>query len=307
MMKKVICLATALLLSVQMYSGVFAKAHSSSNPVRVAVKKYKIGNYTGCLQDCQTILSHDPSNAVAYYYMAMSYAQAGHKNEAINAYARVLSLRPNAKLQEYAATGRRCIETPDKCHPPKPVQKDDSSELDRFIASPSNLSPNVRVDFEKKHLETVKNQMNNGKDLDSYQLNRLNDNSANDNKTTAQKMPTNDEIVAALKVLNSAGMNPYSKANLQAQAMSQVQNQVSQNASQMDSGYQSADASQLSALLGDGSLKKSNNNAMMNMLPYMMAQNKDGSGNYSPQLMQSMIMNSMMTDFNFDTDNNKNN
>lgn len=311
MKKYLVSLTAILVLSAMASSCTFAKTTSASSPVKIAIKKYKMRNYTGCLQDCQAIVQRDPSNALAYYYMGMAYAQAGMKDAAVNSYARVLALNPNPRLLEYATTGKRCLETPDKCHPSDTSQQDQSA-LDKFIASPTvdGLSSNVRKGVQQRSLEAIKNEINSDKEIDSYDLKKLNQNDdnvlkqdkiANDNSAapknapqeTSQNAPTNDEIVAALKVLKRAGLadnsqtamnNPYAQA----------------------ANYQNPEQAQLNMLMGAEG-KSQNNDAMMNMLPFMLAQNKNGNGNnnYSPQMMQAVIMNSMMSNMNFDMDKDK--
>lgn len=296
MKKQLLRLIAVLIMMTQVYACAMA-ASSSKSYLNTAIRKYKIGNYTGCLQDTQSIVKRDPSNAVAYYYMAMSYAQAGKRDEAIKTYSRVLSLKPNARLSEYATTGKRCLETPDKCRP----ETGTSSDIDKLIAAPfsDGLSNTVRTDVERIHLNNVKNQINSGKDLDDYQLRKFkeygnNRSKVETNETTAQKQPTNDEIVAALKVLTQAGLNPYGQttANPYAQAAVNPYTQAMN---------ESPEIAQLNMLMGENGQSK-NNNGMMNMMPFVLAQNKNGTNNgYSPQLMQAVLMNSMMPDFNLKT------
>lgn len=270
-------------------SPVYAKKSSHYTPVQAAIKKYKAGNYTGCMQACQAIVAKDPSNAVAYYYMAISYAQAGDKDNAVNSYQTVMNLKPNARLLEYATMGKRCLETPDKCTPSKSPSAD--PELDKFIASPysDGLSSSVKKGIRDNEIRRVKNEINSGKDIDPYDFRKLDKSQADNTNEVAGKKPTNDEIVAALKVLNDAGLNPYN----------QQQTAINPYLPQVNS--QSPEMAQMSALLG-GSSQNNTNGGMMNMLPYMMAQNKNGSSNYSPQMMQAAIMNSMMSSMNYNTD-----
>jgi len=312
MKKKLVCLIAVLLLFAQFSCEVMAKG-TASNPVRVAIRKYKIGNYTGCLQDCQSIVRRDPSNSVAYYYMAMSYVQAGKKDEAVAAYSRVLNLNPKTRLFEYATTGKRCLETPDKCVLESP--KSQSSEVDKFIATPTGggLSAKVRDDLTDKHLQNVKNEINNNKDIDSYQLRKFKDftNSRSQIETNgdlamAQKRPSNDEIVAAMKVLNAAGLNPYSQAQQVGAISTDVAQQAVVNPYAQTNNYQNPEMAQLSALMG-GNNQPKDSNSMANMIPYMLSQNKNGSNNYSPQMMQAVIMNSMMPDFNLGDNKDKDN
>ena len=305
MKKKLFCLIAIGVIFAQASGVSFAKS-TVSNPVKIAIKKYKMGNYTGCLQDCQNIVKNDPSSAVAYYYMAMSYVQAGKQTDAITAYSKVLSLNPKSKLLEYATTGKRCLETPDKCVLETP---DTTSDVDKFIATPSSdgLSTKVKADLNAKHLDQVKNQINNDKEMDSYKLRQFKDytnKSSNPevNDKVAQKTPSNDEIVAALKVLNAAGLNPYSQVQQSAVVSPEVQQQVLNPYEQMTSA-QSPEMAQLTALMGpSGQAKEAN--SMANMIPFMLAQNKNGGTNYSPQMMQAVIMNSMMPDFTLDVDKN---
>ncbi len=299
-MKKIILCLLAFVIISGSAQVVLAKSLVVSAPVKVAIKKYKAGNYTGCLQDCQRIVRYNPNDALAYYYMAMSYVHAGRKDEAIGAYSKVMGLSANERLINYAQTGKRCLETPDQCH-----QDSSTPELDRFIANPGTdgMSYTVRKDIEKKSLDSVRNQINNGKEMDSYNFRKFRDFSNQSSKSEetlklASAKPTEKEIAAAVKVLQDAGLT-YSPAQAQVQNQTQMQDvQQMQAAIQQNPEYV-----QLQALLGTGNTNNNNNNnAMLNMLPMMMMQNKDGTSNYSPQLMQAVIMNSMMTDFNFNID-----
>lgn len=291
MKNKVFLLALSLIFLGQTFIGASAVSYSNPSGLRLAIKKYKAGNYTGCLQDMQAIVSRDPSNAIAYYYIAMSYAKAGKKDKAVEAYSKVLTLKPNALLTTYATKGQRCLQTPDKCN-----ETDTSSDIDRMIATPygDGLSDKVRSSVEKQHLERVREEINNNKDMNNYQFRQFNDYSkqrsdaeADGKKTSSNEgQPTNDEIVAAIKVLNKAGLNPYSQINAQAALP------------------QNAEYSQMSALLGNGN--QSNSNSMMNMVPFMLAQSKNGGNNqYAAQMMQNMILNSTLPDFNYNTDKDK--
>lgn len=309
MKKRFLYVLLAFVLLVQGVPSAFARDAYMTNSVRVAIKKYKGTNYSGCLQDCQNIVKRDPSNALAYYYMAMAYTKAGKKDLAVKAYSKVISLRPNARMVEYAATGKRCLETPDACHPAAATVE--QSEIDKFISSPYSapLSPNVKLDYDNMQLNSIKNQINEGKSIDSYSLRRLNYKAPEEKSEKVEKVanvipkkPTNDEIAAALKVLRDAGLNPYSTDQIQAKAMVSAATAAKTNTYEQADVTQNPELAQLNMLMG-GSGQGQNENAMMNMVPFMLAQNKNGTTNYSPQVVQSMIMNSMMSSMNFDGDN----
>lgn len=307
MKKKLLCLIAISIFLIQTCSSVFASADGVSNNVKIAIKKYKKGNFTGCLQDCQAIVNINPSNTLAYYYMAMSYVQAGKKNEAIKSYSKVLKLKPNTILSEYASTGKRCLETPDKCIL-EPTTKNELTEIDKFIASPSadGLSPAVRRDFEQKSLDGVKNEINKDKELDDYNFKKFRDFSGQNTPTEDQdkialNKPTNEEVKAALKVLSDAGVNPYTNTQISDVASPSAQPQ--DNNTQAEN-LQNSELMQINALMGNNN-QSNNNNSMLNMLPYMLAQDKNGKSNYSPQMMQAVIMSSMMTDLNYNVDKDK--
>lgn len=298
MKKKLLCTLVIMLLLACPYTKASAKGNYYNSRVKVAIQKYKSGNYTGCIQDCNNIVKTEPENAFAYYYMGMAYAQAGKSNEAVVCYKKVLSLKTAPKLAGYAETGRRCIETPNKCVPPKPVNntaKEELSDIDKFVASPSDLSPTVRQDFQQKHLNAIKTEINGNKDLDNYNFQKLNDASQDSSKLEEQtkiaQKPSDAEIKAALKVLNDAGINPVDASYTNTQQTINAQN---------------PQLLEINALMGSNS-QNNQSNAMLNMLPYMLTQNKDGNNNYSPQLIQSIMMNSMMSnmDYNIDVDKDK--
>ena len=286
-----------------------AKTPPISPPVRIAIQKYKAGNYTGCLQDCQNIVQTDPSNSIAYYYMAMSYVQAGKKDYALTYYAKVLSLTPNVTLQQYAATGKKCLETPDQCRPAT-----DSSDLDKFVDNPNKpLSDSVQQGIGERNLNEVKNEINTDKDVDSYEFRKFQDFSkqhsqaeTNDkiSQNPSPKTPSNDEIVAALRTLKAAGFSPYSQtAPAPATTIPNAETTAPDPYSQA-ANYQNADLTALNMLMGKPEQSNSDN-TMLNMLPALAAQNKDGTNNYSPQMMQAVIMNSMMNNMNFNLDTDK--
>jgi tetratricopeptide (TPR) repeat protein len=225
--------------------------------LKIAIKKYKSGNYTGALQDCLGIVMKDPSNAAAYYYLAISYVQVGKQDEAIKCYSKVLTLNQNDILNQLSLQGKTCLETPEKCT----SSEGDTSDLDKFLAKPSSVfSPKVLQTLEQKNLDTIKNDINNDKEIDSYKIRQLN------NFSNKKSMMENNPLSSYTANKNN-------------------------------------EIEQLNILMGEGDNQK-NTNLMLKMLPFIMAQNNnDTSESYAPQLMQAVIMNSMMPDFTFNLDN----
>ena len=210
------------------------------------INLYKNGNYTKCYTDLDAIIQADPANALAHYYKAMSSAQLGKKAEAIDSYNKVLNLAPNNNLYKYAKKGKTCIETPDKCN--TAIYE---NVLDEFIRSNKGLlfSDTVRDEFDKLKLEELKREMNRNNNIEEGKFKEFDDFSSR---------PTNDEIVAALRTLQKAGLS---------------------NAG-IGTNNNFAD---LSVLTGNV-----NRNSMFDLA---------GNQNFNPQLIQALMSNSMLQGF----------
>lgn len=236
----------------------------SADGVAGGIRKYKEGNYTGCIEWMNEVVKNDPANAIAYYYLAMSYVQAGRKDEAIDNYGKVILLNTNSLLTEYATKGKLCLEEPEKC------QANDEKSV--FIEAPfgSGLSKKLEDNLEKRELEIMRKKINSDKDIPEYQLQEYRDFSSQNNDNG---MPSNDEIVAALRILQRAGLQNYAMPTQQNMQMNDI-----------------------SAFLGQNNLGTGNN--FMNMLPYL----NNGNMRANPQLIQTMLMNQMMPDFSSTND-----
>ena len=265
--------------------------------IKSATAKYKSGNYTGCLQELYSLLKKDPDNSYAYYYMALAYANMGMKSEASDAYDKVVELSPDSYIAEFAEKGKDCLTGGPKCKAEEvsEEQADEEDALDRFINAPygNGLSPELNKEIKQKELSNIKETINSKDDLkyndfqkikefDRKNESELNDNqSYNDEEETIKIVQASDEdVLNAIRTLKDAGVtvtvntNPY--------------------------GYQNPQMAEMSMMLGGNNY---NNGSMMNMLPVLMAQNQDGK-NIDPRMIQAMMMNSMMTDFTFNNNDN---
>lgn len=235
--------------------------------IEQAVKKYKVKNYVGCIQDTQDIIKADPANALAHYYMAISYASIGNGDEAVKAYEKVLSLSTNYTLNEFAQKGKRCIENPSECNPQKTNVID--VELEKFLNSGQVLSDETKKQLQRIQIEQIKNNINKEADLKS-------------------EMPTNDEIAEAVKTLARAGLNPLQQTQ---NPYIQAQQALAQNPEYL----------QLQMMLGNNN--QNGNNDFIGMLPYFMTQQNNNS-NMSADMIKNMMMSSMVgnmsTTFNMD-------
>ena len=138
----------------------------------------------------------------------MTSAQLGKKEDAISYYEKVLLLEPNNNnLHRFAKKGKRCLETPDKCE----NSLYDTLE-DEFIQSKKNVNSTeeVKSELERLKLENFRREMNRNDSIDANRFRDYKDFSS---------VPTNDEIVAALRTLQKAGLsdvvsNNYSNVSL---------------------------------------------------------------------------------------------
>ena len=266
------------------------KVYYPNANIKSAVAKYKAGNYSGCLQELFSLTKKDPSNALAYYYMAMAYTHVNMTNEAIEAYEKVIALNPNEYLVGYATKGRDCLTDGPACHPEEQKKTEELDDLDKFIRAPygNGLSPELTQEIKQKQLTNIKETINQKEELEHHDIQKIKefDNKSSIDGTDKIAQVSDEDVLNAIKTLKDAGLtisvqseNPY------AQMMQ----------------YQNPQMAEMSMLLGNNN---NNGNSMMNMLPMLMTQAQKGE-NIDPRVMQAMMMNSMMADFSFNNDNNK--
>ena len=235
----------------------FVEARTTVTPALAsAIKLYKAKNYSQCYNSLQTVVKKDPSNALAYYYLAMTSAQIGKREEAITNYSKVISLSPNSQLGKYATKGKTCIESPENCH--ADVKTEELSAEEKFIRSGygSGFSQEVRGDYEKKKIENLMREMNRNNGVEPQKFKEYKDFSG--------EVPTNDEIVAALRTLQRAGLSDIISNN----------NNISE----------------LSLLTGNSNINQQDD--IFNLLT-----GANGSSKLSPQVIQSLLTNQMSVGF----------
>jgi len=252
-----------------------------------AITKYQQGNYSGCLQEMISLTKIDPTNPVIYYYLGMAYTQVGNKDQAVKAYEYVMKLNSEKTLTQYATRGRDCLVGGPTCTTGETFSSSEGSEdasLDEFINAPygNGFSDELNAEIRQKELDNIQETINNKKHLNEKEIERIQKFDQKGSVPEQNKVAevTNEDVLAAIEILKKAGVtvsiNPYQSVPI------------------------NDEYSQLSMLLGGNNNNSSS--SMMNMLPYLMGQNNGQK--IDPQLIQSMMMNSMITDFTF-TDNDK--
>lgn len=192
MKKQILLFGLAVVIAGTGFSSVLA----SDGTLKDAIKMYKAGNYSGCIQTLEALTKEDPSNAAAHYYMAISYAQAGRVDDAINHYDRVISLNSQEALVRYAKRGKLCLEDSEKCQA--------TATLDEFIRARRgfDVTNAVKSTVETNDLNELRRDINDEEVIEPARLKKFK-NFSSMNQTS----PSNDEIVAALRTLQEAGIS----------------------------------------------------------------------------------------------------
>ena len=254
----------ALFILMFLISG-YASAKSYYNAqTNSAIRMYKNRNYTECLQVMYDVVEQDPSNVLAYYYIAISQARLGQKDKAKEAYNRVIELNASTQLSNLSKNGIECLDDSTKC----------KSEF--TISASQKAMDAVNAQLEEKKIDSIKsivNQKNNVQDVPVDYLKGLKDYSLPENQQqNKSEAPSNEEILAALDTLKRAGYQNYMPQPAMTPEMMQL--------------------SMLNSL--NGSNNQNYNNSMASFLPYMMNAQTDMS-QIDPQVMQTMMMGSMMS------------
>ena len=261
-----------------------------------AIASYKDANYTGAAQELISFVDKNPENAKAYYYLAVTLANLGDTDAAISAYEKVITLNPNEAMVTYAAKGRDCLTGGPLCAESGLMEGEEPDPLDEFINAPygDGFSPELKEQMKYKDLENIQKNIKRKHELaleDDQEIKDFDKEHSGyeltDNKIAlADGEVSSDEIVEALNTLQKAGMNV-----------------TIQPSTQNPAAFQDPQAAQMSMMLGGN--QNNNNDPMTQMLPYMMqAGTKDGAQNVDPQVLQTMMMSSMLNNLDFNTSDN---
>lgn len=314
-----------------------------ANPSFESIKeKYRKSNFAGCLQECISYVRLYPNDTLGFYYLAMSYSKVGDKENAIKAYEMVIALNANPMIVKYATNGRNCVlENEDEtCYPnvnepellypyahlateaeltpvdpntlvnrnliklqeklsPKPKtdennkssnSKDDEEKgkltlpfgtqddkLDKFINAPygNGLSPDLNKEYKQLQLRKLQETINTGEDGPEKDLRDIKD---------IKKFDKQKSDLGTVKLAYVAPSD----------AMEELVKDPEYQQSQRE-------LNELRMLLGNDSTKSSNDD-LMDLIPYMSEQDK----NLSPEVIQAMMVKSMMPDFTFVNSDSKN-
>lgn len=267
--------------------------------VAIAINKYKLKNYVGCIQDLQLIEKKDPSNAVVHYYLADAYMKIGAKDKASKEFDKVIALNSIPSLTSYSIQAKNCMDSPDMCE----YIKINSDQVPELMKDPKNYINTVKAktlnstsvdDGEIEKLINGRYRSNIHPDANRVIIDTQLKQEKHDMNVSTERMkseaPTNDEIAEAVKTLAKAGLNPLAQNNPTFNPYANL-NQNSEYAS-------------LSMMFGNNQ-QNNNNNNFMNMLPFIIQQGQNGNQKMTADMVQAMMTSQMMPDFGFDS-NQKN-
>lgn len=309
-----------------------------SEPTFESIKeKYRRSDFAGCLQECISYVRQNPYDTLGFYYLAMCYSKVSDKENAIKAYEMVISLNENPMIVKYATNGRNCVlDNPEEetCYPnvnepdliypyanlgdnltpvdpdtlvnrnliklqnklsPKPKKEDNNNnsddkdkeknkivlpfgqqdeKLDKFINSPygNGLSPDLNKEYKQLQLKKIQQNINNGNDDPA------------DNKQDLENIKKFDNHKTESDTIKLAYNSPSNDMETFLK----------------DPEYQQAqrEMNELRMLLGSDNAKDSNDD-FMNLVPYI----SDKDKNMPPEVIEAMMVKSMMPDFTFTNDN----
>ncbi len=240
-MRKKLLLTLIICIMTFMANSAFAYTEAVTPLVAQAIRKYKQGNITGCIQDLTRYVRENKNveNQIVYYYLGMAYTRAGYQSRAEYCYFKANNLNPNNTLGKYAERGYYCVKGDPACYAPTEQKKvqEAQTDLDKFINAPygNGLSADLNKEIERKRIERLRKEMNSDEELNKYEFKDFRDfaNKRGSIETNtlrllaqtpnliASSQPSDEEVLKAIRVLNDAGLSNIAK---QAEMAQQAQN-----------------------------------------------------------------------------------
>jgi len=256
--------------------------------IATVIAQYQKGNYSGALQQVMSVLKRSPSDDLANYYAGLTFIKIGDNSAAGQYFDKVIALSKNQTLVTYATNANDCLTGEGVCSIGTPDEE--FARLARENEAKAKAQPNkdgkpAGASLEQKQLDLLRQKINTKEgNLNEKEMDYMRKINSKSRKIMPERlaMVSDDEVLKAIRTLKEAGVN------------------ISVNPTQ--SYTPDPQVAEMQMLLGGPQNNNNNNNAMMSMLPYMLEQN--GERNIDPQVMQAIIMNSVMPDFGFDYSNN---
>lgn len=289
------------------------------------VAKYKKSDFAGCMQEASSYVRQNPNDTLGYYYLAMCYAKVNDKESAIKAYEKVIALNANPMIVKYATNGRNCVmdNGNEQCY-----QNVNVPELVRPYANipASNLTPVDPQTLVDRNFAQLKNQ------LSASASSSSSDSKSDKSEVKGVVLPFGKQDSDLDKFINAPygnGLSPDLDKEYKQLQLKTIQNTINVNEDnqQNDSteikyikdfdNHKSDSGSiklayeipqkELDAISNDPEFIKSrqefeelqtllggeSKDNMSDFLPYM---SENGSKNLSPEVIQTLMMKSVMGD-----------
>lgn len=323
-MKKIL----SLILFFAMILGITGIAQAASTvynaKIKTAITKYKAKNYTGCIQDLKDVVTNDPSNAVAHYYLANAYTKVGQKDVALKEFDKVISINSVPVLSAYSIQAKDCISSGicsyKRLSPAdaKAYVKDPEGFTQKVEAAKSNAAAKV-----SNSSDTLANQVKQaieeqkkvkGADLTAEEVQEV----------TNKIMQKKSDEIEIKKLINGQYKNnvhPEAQREIMDAKLKIEKESINQGQIRSDiptdeeianavktlarAGFtsfnlptnQSYSTNDNYAALNMMHANQNQNNDFLNMLPYIT--NRNGNEKIDPKVVNAMMMSTMMPDFGF--------
>ena len=188
-------------------------------------QKYHLSNFAGCMQECEAYVQSHPYDTLGYYYLAMSYAKCGKKEDAILAYERVISLNDNPMIVKYATNGRNCVignEDEAKCF--QNVNEPEYLYPYRDMAGEIGLTPVNPQDLINRNLTELQQRLNPNTAVEPTQENQ--NGQENQNKITLPFQNQDDSLDKFINAPYGSGFSPELEQEYKQLQLKNLQQQI---------------------------------------------------------------------------------
>jgi len=188
-------------------------------------QKYHLSNFAGCMQECEAYVQSHPYDTLGYYYLAMSYAKCGKKEDAILAYERVINLNDNPMIVKYATNGRNCVignEDEAKCF--QNVNEPEYLYPYRDMAQDIGLTPVNPQDLINRNLTELQQRLNPNTAVEPTQENQ--NGQENQNKITLPFQNQDDSLDRFINAPYGSGFSPELEQEYKQLQLKNLQQQI---------------------------------------------------------------------------------
>ena len=191
-------------------------------------QKYHLSNFAGCMQECEAYVQSHPYDTLGYYYLAMSYAKCGKKEDAILAYERVINLNDNPMIVKYATNGRNCVignEDEAKCF--QNVNEPEYLYPYRDMAQDIGLTPVNPQDLINRNLTELQQRLNPNTAVEPTQENQ--NGQENQNKITLPFQNQDDSLDRFINAPYGSGFSPELEQEYKQLQLKNLQQQINRD------------------------------------------------------------------------------